>query len=238
MKILIVMKNKILLMMTLMVAGLSASAQTAEKKAKITNASEVVYNVNTTNNHKEGVYAIQNLNNNGLWLQGVYKDDQRAGNWNFFNKDFKLFMRYNYDQKKLAFLDEHALDNVIVTILSDEDKVRKDASVPLPLCSVDYYLQLMANNIYAVRDAKYKDMDAEVTARIGTDGKATYTVIYSVNGKKADKQKVTLPDDKFAVEWIPSMYNDKPVESEFTAYLKIQGDEPAVDHMRRTSWNY
>ena len=229
------MKNKIFLMV-LMAAGLSASAQTTEKKSKINNVSMAVYNVDSKSHQKEGIYAVQNLSNDGLWLQGLYKDNQRAGNWNFFNKDFKLAMRYNYDQKKLAFLDDNALKDVSVTILSDDEKVKKDASVPMPLCSVDYYLQLMANSLTAV-NSKSGEADAEITAHIGTDGKATYSVIYLVDGKKSAKQKVNVSDDKFAIEWIPSMYDSKPVEAEFTAYVKITGNGSTLDPVRRFRWD-
>jgi hypothetical protein len=229
------MKSKIFLM-ALMASGLSAAAQTAEKKAKINNVSMAVYNVDSKSHQKEGIYAIQNLSNDGLWLQGLYKDDQRAGNWNFFNKDFKLSMRYNYDQKKLAFLDDNALKDVSVTILSDDEKVKKDASVPMPLCSVDYYLQLMANSLTAV-NSKSGEADAEITAHVGTDGKATYSVIYLVDGKKSAKQKINLSDDKFVIEWLPSMYDSKPVEAEFTAYVKITGNGSTVDPIRRFRWD-
>jgi hypothetical protein len=230
------MKNTIFLMM-LMAAGLSASAQTSEKKTKIDNISLAVYNVDTKSHEKEGIYAVKNLNNDGLWLQGSYKDGQRTGTWNFFNKDFKLAMRYNYDRKKLAFVDANELKNVSVTVLSDDNNVKNGASAPLPLCSVDYYLQLMANNIYAFSDSKNWGSDAEITAHIGIDGKATYSVTYLVDGKKSEKQKVKQANDKFVIEWIPSMYNNKPVEAEFTAYVKIAPDESVPDQTKRLRWD-
>ncbi|MBD1385612.1 hypothetical protein IDJ75_10015 [Mucilaginibacter rigui] len=230
------MKNKIFLML-LMAAGFSANAQTTEKKTKIDNVSLAVYNVDARNNEKEGIYAVKNLSNDGLWLQGIYKDDQRAGTWNFFNKDFKLAMRYNYDQKKLAFVDANTLKNVSVNVLSDDNKIKNGASAPLPICSVDYYLQLLANNIYGFSDSNNWGKDAEITAHIGTDGKATYSVIFMVDGKKSAKQNVKLSNDKFAIEWIPSMYNNKPVEAEFTAYVKIAADESVPDQTKRVRWD-
>ena len=223
--------------MMLMAASFSAGAQTIEKKARIDNVSLAVYNVDSRSQEKEGIYAVKNLSNDGLWLQGTYKDDQRAGNWNFFNKDFKLAMRYNYDQKKVAFVDSKALKNVSVTILSNDDKVKNGASAPLPLCSVDYYLQLVANNIYGFSDSKNWGADAEITAHVGTDGNATYSVTYLVDGKKSATQKVNLPKNKFAIEWIPSMYNNKAIESEFTAYVKIAADESVPDQTKRLRWD-
>jgi hypothetical protein len=228
------MKKKILLGL-LMAAGLSAGAQTVEKKAKINDIAEAVYNINNETHKKDGIFAVQNLKTEGLWAQGNYKGDERIGNWNFFTKDFKLAMRYNYDKKKLAFLDTTELSNVSVKILSNNEDVKRKASAPLPICSMDYYLQTVANSITSLNDDN--GVNAEITAHISADGKAAYTVSYLVDGKKSSEQKLIVPGDKFAIDWIPSMYNSKPVDSEFTIYATITGTQPEFDQTKRVRWN-
>ncbi|MGY4537482.1 hypothetical protein ACVW0P_001901 [Mucilaginibacter sp. UYNi724] len=228
--------KKNLLLTILIASGLSAGAQTVEKKVKINNVAEAVYSVNKETRAKDGIFAVQNPTNETLWAQGNYKNDERAGNWNFFNKDFKLAMRYNYDQKKVAFIDQNELNNVSVKVLSDDDAVKNQASAPLPICSMDYYLQTVANSITAINDPDKGD-NAEITALVATDGKVTYTVSYLVNGKKTPKQKLIVARDKFAIDWIPSMYKNQPVASEFTVYANITGTTPEFDATKRNRWD-
>jgi len=231
-----IMKSSIFLAL-LMAAGLTAGAQSVEKKLKVNDVSQIVYNVDQGTSTKNGPYVVKNLSNDGVWLQGNYKNNARSGNWYFFSKDNKMTLRYNYDQKKLAFVDTAALTNVSVEILSSDEAAKNNASAPLPLCSIDYYLQLMANSIYAINDGRNQGLDAEITATIATDGTASYTVNYVVDKKKTATQRLVVPNNKFAIEWIPSMYNNKPVESKFTVYATMKGNDSISSATRRFRWD-
>ena len=212
--------------------GLSASAQTVEKSVKVNSTAKLVYNVDAGSNKKTGIYAIQNLKNDGVWMQGNYKNDERVGTWYFFDAKNKLAMRYNYDQKKLGYIDTTTLTDVNVKVLSGDQEAVKQASAPLPLCSIDYYLTLISNKIYASDGPT----DAEITAHVNEDGKATYTVSYLKDNKKSAGKKLVLTDDKAALEWIPSMYNNKPLESEFTIRTTIDNSN-VYSGMRRARWS-
>jgi len=229
------MRNTILIALFLGF-GFSVSAQTVEKTIKLNNTSKLVYNVDESNNTKSGIYAIQNLKNNGVWLKGNYKNDTRVGLWYFFDSKNKLTMRYNYDQKKLAFIDTAALGAVSVNILSKDPEIVKNASAPLPLCSVDYMVALIAGKL----NGGYGTSVAEITARVDAAGKATYSVSYVKDNKKTDKKKIDFDTNNFWIDWIPSMYNNKPVESEFTVYATLNGSNDSsapASAVRRFRWD-
>lgn len=228
------MKKNIFLAVLLAI-GVSASAQTVEKTVKLENGAKLVYNVEPGTSTKSGVYALQNTKNEGLWMQGNYKNDNRIGTWYFFDAKNKLTMRYNYDQKKLGYLDTAALNNVSVEVLSTDANVVKNASAPLPLCSMDYYMSLLANKLYSDNGVA----DAEITAHVDTEGNATYSVSYVKENKKSPKKKIDL-NSKVKLDWIPSMYNGKPVDAEFTVYATVRGADNASSTSsadRRFRWN-
>ncbi|MFD0763398.1 hypothetical protein ACFQZI_00945 [Mucilaginibacter lutimaris] len=224
--------KKNLLLSLLVAASLSAGAQTLEKKARINDDAEAVYHVNRETRSKDGIFAVQNPKTETLWAQGNYKNDERTGNWNFFNKDFQLAMRYNYDQKKVAFINKDELTNVTVKILSNDNEVKNNATAPLPICSMDYYLMTLANSLKSIEDDG-KGVNTELVAHVGADGKATYTVSFLINGKKTNEQKLNVLGDKFAIDWVPSMYHNKPIDSEFIVYANITGSQPEFDQTKR-----
>lgn len=223
---------KKLLLLLLVGSAITAKAQ-SEKKTRLNDSSEVVYFVDASGS-KDGIYTIKNLSNDGVWAQGSYKNGERQKNWNFFASDFKLAVRYDYDTKKLMYLNNDMMKDVIIKIISDDDAVKKGASVPVPLCSVDYLTLLEASSMPANVDAVGDK--AEITAHIGADGKAFYSVVYIGTGKKTKPVFFKLPEDKFNVDWIPASYNNKPVDAEFVVYADVKTAE-STSGMRRSSWN-
>jgi len=231
------MKSR-LIGVALLAASLSASAQTTEKTVSITKTSEVAYSVAPDGKTKDGLYYLKNLNNQGVWIRGSYKDNARAGTWYFFDAKENLTMRYSYDQKKLLYIDPKSLKNVTVHVLSDDQDVAKNASAPLPLCPVDYYANLIGNRIYTDNyDSTNDGLTAEITAHVDAAGKAVYTVAYIVKDKKTKETSIDMPPN-FPIEWLPSTYKDKAIPSEFVIYAKLdKGAATDGQNMMRFNWN-
>jgi len=228
------MKRKILFAL-LTAASLTAGAQTAETKVKLSDSTQLVY-AEANNGNKDGVYYVKNTKKDAVLLQGNYKNDKRIGTWYFFDANNKLTMRYNYDQKKLVYLDEAALKNVAVDIESDDPEVKKSASAPLPLCPIDLYTSYITKKLYAAGNGDNNALDAEITAHVSADGTATYTVSYmGTNNRKVIDQKLNVPEDKFEIEWIPSKYKNQPVDSKFIVYTSVKANDKNA--FRRNSWN-
>ncbi|QKJ31398.1 hypothetical protein HQ865_17050 [Mucilaginibacter mali] len=230
------MKHQVLVAAMLAVC-VSASAQTQEKKVALTKHAELNYTVANDGKTKEGLYSVKNTDNNGVLVRGSYKDGNRAGTWYFFDSKEQLTMRYNYDQKKVLYLDAKALDNVKVNVLSDDATIVKDASVPLPLCPVDFYVTLIGKEIATnYNDPTNEGVTAEITAHIDEKGKAVYTLAYVYGKNKKSTPKVIGLNAAFPVEWVPSTYKDKTIPSEFTVYAKIESANSSDDNYRRFNW--
>jgi hypothetical protein len=228
------MKKKVLFAL-LMAGCLTAGAQTAETKVKLSDSTQLVY-AEASNGNKDGVYYVKNTKKDAVLMQGNYKNDKRIGTWYFFDANNKLIMRYNYDQKKLAYLDEAALKNVAVDIESDDPEVKKSASAPLPLCPIDLYTSYITKKLYAAGNGDNSELDAEIVAHVSADGTATYTVSYmGTNNRKVVNQKLSVPNDKFEIEWIPSKYKNQPIDSKFIVYTSVKANDKNT--FRRNSWN-
>lgn len=231
------MKHQVLVA-AMLAACVTASAQTQEKKVAISKSAELNYTVANDGKTKEGLYAIKNPKNDGVLVRGNYKDGNRAGTWYFFNDKEQLTLRYNYDQKKVLFLDQNALSNVKVNVISDDAEVAKNASVPLPLCPVDLYVNLLGKEIAAnYKDPVNNGATAEITAHVDEKGKAVYTIAYITGKDKKTTPKIIAVNPVFPVEWVPSVYHDKPVAAEFTIYAKIDQGENADENFRRFNWS-
>ncbi len=219
------MKSKLLAIAMLSVS-MSAFAQDNEKTVDVTKTAQISYNVAADGKTKDGLYSLKNLENKGLWVRGSYANNERSGTWYFFNAKEQLTMRYSYAQKKMLFLDPKSLANVSVKVLSDDAEVAKAASAPIPLCPVDFYVNLIGAKVYAeYNDKSEETLTAEITAHIDVNGKATYSVAYLVKDKKTRPVEVAFAPG-FPIEWIPSTYQDKKIASEFTVYAKL---DAAVD---------
>lgn len=230
------MKRQILVAAMLTVC-VSTYAQNNERKVSVSKTSQLDYAVANDGKTKDGLYYVKNTSNNSLLVQGHYKDGMRAGTWYFFDNNHNLTMRYSYDQKKMLFIDQTQLKNVKVNILTNDADVAKKASVPLPLCPVDYYVSLIGNEIYSKYfEPANENLTAEITAHIDANGKATYTVAYIVKNKKTPEKQIEM-NAAFPIEWIPSSFNDKTLPSEFTVYAKIQASTVADNNFSRFRWD-
>ncbi|MCC8409505.1 hypothetical protein LJ707_11230 [Mucilaginibacter sp. UR6-1] len=226
------MKN--LILSALLLSSSVAFAQ-KEKTLPITYNTQAVFALADDGKTKEGMYAVRNTKDDGAIVQGFYKNGERTGTWYFFDNDKKLALRYNYDSKKILYYDKKQLDNVEVKISSGNDEAKKNASAPLPLCSVDYMASLVLNKVPQILNAPGGEIEVVIDARVGADGKAKYTVAYKTDKGDYEKQAIKLDNDsdKFLVSWIPAAYKGQALDAEFIMVSKYNND---TNSTRRTKW--
>lgn len=223
----------------LITGALVASIVNPEQKTKILNDnSRLTYNVNEKNK-LDGAYFVENTDKN-IWIRGSYKDQKRTGNWYAFNSDKTVFMRYNYDLKKILALDTIALKKAEITITDKNDEYAKNASAPLPICSIDQYSSLLveaAKVSFPKENIIYnKPFDITITAIIKSEKDVAYTASYMFQGRNFIFN-INPKNIDFDIDWIPSSYNGKDVEAEFKITTKTEFSTNSSGKFR-FKWNY
>ncbi len=210
----------------------------ADKKTKtLPDNSKLTYNVDDKNN-LSGAYLVENPQKS-VTLRGVYTENKRTGNWYCFNNNQTMFMRYNYDAKKVLFIDTVALKKAEITITDKDPEALKNASVPLPIFSIDQMVSLLGESAKAgyPKDLVVynQPIDINIVATIKSKNDVSYRATYMYNNKvyAFALKTAAIPVD---IEWIPSMYNGKEIEAEFKIPTKITFD-PESDK-QRFIWNY
>jgi hypothetical protein len=223
---------------TLISAAFMLFTSSQEKVATLSDQSKVVYHV-TDDKKMDGQFTITSAESK-LLLRGSFKDNERAGNWFCFNPDGTVFMRYNYDLKKVVALDSKAISRAKIDIDSKDKTVQSEASVPVPVCSVEQYISLLGvefeRQIMVENKSAEGLLEADLIANIDKDGKATYTASYQSTGLTL-KKKIRLNDKVFAIEWIPASYQGEKLASTFTVRMAAQlGSDPLK--RQRFTWAY
>lgn len=223
---------------TLISATFLLLASTQEKVATLSDQSKVVYHV-SDNKKMDGQFTITSSASK-LLLRGSYKDNERSGNWFCFNPDGTVFMRYNYDLKKVVALDDKAISRAMIDIHSTDENVKKEASVPVPICSVEQYISLIGvefeRQIMAENKSAEGALEADLVASINMDGKATYSANYQANGIMMRK-KIKLNEKLFNIEWVPASYKGEKLGSTFTVKMAaILGSDPLK--RQRFTWAF
>ena len=210
-----------------------------EQKTKILmDNSKLTYNVNDKNK-LDGAYFVENTDRN-IWIRGSYKDEKRTGNWYTFNSNKTVFMRYNYDLKKLLFLDTVALKKAEIVITDKNPEYAKNGSVPLPICSIDQYTSLLveaAKASYPKEIIIYnKPLDITINAIVKSANKVQYIASYTYQGNKF-KYEIDTKNLDFSIDWIPSTFNGKDVEAEFRVATTMEFSTEG-NGRQRFRWNY
>lgn len=207
-----------------------------QKTKTLSDNSRVTYNVNEKNK-LEGAYFVENTNRD-IWIRGAYKDNQRIGNWYTFNSDKTVALRYNYDLKKILFLDTIALKKAEITIT--DPNANGNGSVVLPICSIDQYLSVLkaaAKSIFPKEQIVYnKEIPIEIIATVKSSDDVIYTISYKINDKMYAFD-IKNKDIDFDIEWIPSSYNGKNLEAEFSVKSSLLFSDNGSDK-QRFKWNY
>lgn len=218
----------------------NSNAQDAKKKSYLLEDGSRI-NETVVNNVKEGF--SETINPSGVVLsRGNYKNDFRVGNWFFFTNKDSLFLKYNYDTQKILFLDQSKILFANVDIETKDQNVKKNASIPVPIISIDQYLALLANvaehQVPFGVETEAKDFKVEIVAFVNKDGKASYSMNYKLNNKEVSK-KIEKLDNKIEVDWLPAHFDSKNLNSKFSVtlvYDNSKKDDKKTAH-RRFNWN-
>ncbi|GAB2701199.1 hypothetical protein GCM10027037_27900 [Mucilaginibacter koreensis] len=214
----------------------SVSAQSAKsKKVNLPDGSQLVYEVAADGKTKDGTYVVNNRENKELWMNGYYKDNNPVGTWTFFNDKYEPALRYNYSQKKITYINNDSFKDIAVNILSDDEAVKKGASIPIPLCSIDELKALISSKVYLLYDNVNSELETKVVAHVNAEGNAHYTISYPTSNGKTEEGKLVIDNGQFKINWLPSKFNDKPIDSEFIMTVSIT---PAnVERWHRFRWD-
>ena len=227
------------LSMALLAAGLTTYAQKAdlkEKKIALNDNARIVYHVND-DNEKEGAYYIKSAKHDQLILKGAYKDNTRSGNWYFYDETGKPETVYSYQQNKLAFIDSALLNKLTINIPGEDKEVIENTQIPILLSSMKLFLAQMSDNIIIPQEHfTGENLPIQIKAVVDEKGEATYSVKYKYN-KKDVEQRVILKRSAFDIEWIPAIYNKKPIKAEVMVNTEISGSNENGDNFRRFRWN-
>lgn len=224
---------------TFLVAGaVFFASDITEKSSYLSDKSKVTYHVNSEMK-LDGSFTISSADEK-LLLRGTYKGNERSGNWYCFNPDGTVFMRYNYDLKKLVGLDTKAISRAKIDIDSKDETIKTEASVPVPVCSVEQYISLIGvefeRQIMAENKSAEGSLEADLIASIDKEGKATYSASYQANGITM-KKKIKLNEKLFNIEWIPASYKGEKLDSKFSVKMDAKlGSDPLK--RQRFTWAY
>ena len=219
-------------------ATVQVSNAQEQKTSILSDQTKVVYAMNDSKKF-EGTYSVLK-DEDKVFLRGVYKDNSRSGNWYAFNNNGNVFLRYNYDLKKLLFLDTISINRIKVDIATNDPLVKEKASIPVPIASIDQYISLLGTELRRVvlKENKSADgtLDADLVTNIDQNGKATYEAHYVADGIPVTKRLI-IADKAFDIDWIPSSYNGKNYASVFSVKARIDfAQKPGIK--QRFIWVY
>ncbi|RZK18776.1 MAG: hypothetical protein EOO86_09295 [Pedobacter sp.] len=229
------MKYLITLLVCISLGALKVDAQTLrQEKMNLPDGSRLTYQ--TISGKLNGIYSIDK---DGLnVLRGNYVNEKRVGNWYLFNRDKSLFARYNYDAKKLLFVDDKMLALATINVKSGSDDINNKASVSFPLISMEQYFPIvsrMAETAVPASDTYKLDQNSVyVIAKVATDGHADYYVNYEIKGDKKE-YKIKVDNDPFIIDWVVSSYEGKTYPSEFIVKTKLAAPSNQDPH-KRFNW--
>ncbi|MGY3055017.1 hypothetical protein ACVWYG_003228 [Pedobacter sp. UYEF25] len=206
--------------------NITESVAQAQKTADLADQTRVTYTVNDAKK-LNGPYTITKGGGDKVYLRGSYKDGERVGNWYAFNDDGNVFLRYNYDQKKLVYLDTTSINRLMVEVLTkNEDKTK--AVIPVPIASIDEYVSLLGTEVKRQLLAENKNaegtLDVELVSIIDAEGNPKYEARYTTQGIAVTKRLV-ISEKYFDLDWIPANFADKNLPSIFIVKARINFDE-------------
>lgn len=228
---------KTLLTSSLIVGLVLALFSTVERSGGLIDQSKVTYNI-SENKKLNGAYVIKDVANITR-LRGSYTDNKRSGDWYCFDQAGKMVLRYNYTANKLLSLDQTAVSALEIKIMDKDPDVSTNARIPIPICSIEQYKNLLIEELKDQIPPKDKSekvsVTADITAMVDQNGSAKYTAMYVM---KSAEYKVNLytKDKLFNLEWLPAKYNDKTYKSEVTFSTTFMIDPGTIT--RRFIWNY
>ncbi|WP_316797096.1 hypothetical protein [Pedobacter agri] len=226
------------IVLVLAISSVLLSTANAQKTIILSDQTKVVYAMNDSKKI-EGIYSVLKEEDK-VFLRGAYKDNVRVGNWYGFNDDGKVFLRYNYDLKKLLFLDTTSINRLKVEIDSKDPEIKEKASIPVPIISIDQYISLLGTELKRVVKTENKNADgtleADLITKIEKNGKPNYQAQYLADGILVTK-KLMVSEKGFDIDWIPASYNGVTYPSTFSVKARINfSEKPGIK--QRFIWVY
>jgi len=218
--------------------ALILSVDGTQKTALLSDQSKLTYTI-TDNKTLNGAYILSTPDDK-MSLRGAYKDGVRVGNWYAFNPDGSIFLRYNYDLKKLISIDTVAIGHARFTIAGANEEVKNAATIPVPICSIEQYMSIVGSEFERKIRQENKSVDgsinADLTATVDANGRARYTAFYVIEGVKTSK-KIIVNEKMFDLEWIPATYKGEKLAGTFTVNMDVNF-RPDLTKRQRFIWNY
>lgn len=221
----------------LLISGIVNAQTPKEKKKVIDENTEFIYTV-TDKNEKNGAVYIIDTKQNKTYLKGTNTNNQPAGKWYFYNEDGTLESHYNFDLKKLLYIDSAYLKKIEVGIIDKNQEVVQNASIPILLYPSHLLLKQISHDVQIPSEDfnGQSSLAVKLKASIQVNGDVEYFVEY-MTGKKLVERKVVLTTKELAHIWIPAQYKGKSIKSSFAINTSLSNDESKVGH-RKFTWNY
>lgn len=213
-----------------------AQTEQKEKKKLLDDDTELVYTAK--GNDKEGPVLIKDVKTNKIFLKGMHTANKPSGKWYFYNESGNLESYYNYDQKKLLYIDSAFLNKIQVTIKSQDKEAVEKASIPILLYPSALLVKQITNdiNIPASEFTGRTEIPLRISAIIKPNGHVDYVASYT-SGKKQINLPFEPTNKEFEKIFIPAQYNGKAIESVFTMNTVANNEAKGPGH-RRFTWNY
>jgi hypothetical protein len=231
------MKKSILSGIAILLTLGLANAQTPKERKKVLfEDTELIYTV-TDKNEKNGPVFIKDSKKGKTYLKGLNAQDKPSGKWYFYNEDGTLESHYNFDLKKLLYIDSAYLKKIEVAILDKDPEIVQNASIPTLLYPSHLFLKLIANDVQ-IPNADFagkNQLPIKLTVIIQANGDTEYYIEYAV-GNLFTKKKVVLTTKFLDTIWIPSHYKNINIKSSFTINTSINSDYKAGH--RKFTWTY
>jgi len=231
------MKKSILSGIAILLTLGLANAQTPKERKKVLfEDTELIYTV-TDKNERNGPVFIKDSKKGKTYLKGLNAQDKPSGKWYFYNEDGTLESHYNFDLKKLLYIDSAYLKKIEVAILDKDPEIVQNASIPTLLYPSHLFLKLIANDVQIPNTdfAGKNQLPIKLTVIIQANGDTEYYIEYAV-GNLFTKKKVVLTTKFLDTIWIPSHYKNINIKSSFTINTSINSDYKAGH--RKFTWTY
>jgi hypothetical protein len=221
---------------TFLLFNIYANAQESKlKQEKISFlGTELNYKVNAEASKNGSVFLTDSKTKNIL-IKGTYRNNEPSGTWYFYNPN-GLETSYNYDQKKVLFLDTALIGKNIVSIKSNINEVIENASIPVFLYPKDLFIRTIVEEFTKVKTADSSEFHIEIVTDFSKSDKIKYSVKYFEAGKEKT-QILKLSDPPLEINWIPAIYNKEFVPSEIRMKIFLTGLKFADDNSKRFRWD-
>jgi|GEM_PF-4236459 len=221
---------------TLLFSSICANAQKPKLKSEKISflGTELNYKI-TPEALKNGPIFLTDSKTQNILVRGFYKNNEPSGTWYFYNPN-GLETSYNYDNRKVLFIDTAVLAKNIVSIKSNNKELLEKASVPILLYPKDLFVKTIVDEFTKVKTADSSEFHIEIVTDFSRPEKINYSVKYFEAGKEKT-QPLKFNDLPLEINWVPAMYIKEFVPSEIRMKISLSGLKFADDNSKRFRWD-